>query len=449
MATVIETRTVDGDRVVVSTIDNPSTSDGASAVPLARLAIVRSDNVMPPADERETRSPSTVPAGRDRDLIAAPEPSVTPFRESAAAESLVDNTSANTSQTPAPEVPIVAVVADEAATTSTAQSAASHASASGSSHDAETAEPVRAAGDGEHATPGAPTPTPVATASVVTAPWVPGTAVPQPSATPQPEPTNPPTPTPKPTVATTPTPEPTIAATATPEPTIAATATPAPTAPAPAPPARTVLVAKAKPTTGDVATFDAAGNPAPVRYRYLDGKEIDYGVRNPTFFGGTLYLQVVSGSPDDEFVEVAMPVRPSGTTGWVRTDDFEFFSSDYSIEVNVSTNTVRVWDGHQLVVETAAVTGRSDRPTPIATTYVDEIIPGPNAAYGPKMLTLALFSESLNTFSNALPKIAIHGTNQPELMGSYASSGCVRIPNDVIVRLADMIPPGTPVHIVG
>lgn len=45
--------------------------------------------------------------------------------------------------------------------------------------------------------------------------------------------------------------------------------------------------------------------------------------------------------------------------------------------------------------------------------------------------------------------IYIHGTNQEELIGTEASHGCVRMHNDDIVELYDMLGVGTPVTIVG
>jgi lipoprotein-anchoring transpeptidase ErfK/SrfK len=54
----------------------------------------------------------------------------------------------------------------------------------------------------------------------------------------------------------------------------------------------------------------------------------------------------------------------------------------------------------------------------------------------------------LDMFDGGLPEIAIHGTNQPELMGQARSNGCIRLPNDAIQRLAEVVPLGTPVEIV-
>jgi lipoprotein-anchoring transpeptidase ErfK/SrfK len=36
----------------------------------------------------------------------------------------------------------------------------------------------------------------------------------------------------------------------------------------------------------------------------------------------------------------------------------------------------------------------------------------------------------------------------PWLLGQAVSHGCVRVPNEAIVRVARLVPPGTPVRIV-
>ena len=71
----------------------------------------------------------------------------------------------------------------------------------------------------------------------------------------------------------------------------------------------------------------------------------------------------------------------------------------------------------------------------------------PNGAYGPWILATSAYSEALDEFDGGLPVIAFHGTNQPDLIGSAASNGCVRMPNDVVDLLADTMPAGTPVTI--
>ena len=145
-----------------------------------------------------------------------------------------------------------------------------------------------------------------------------------------------------------------------------------------------------------------------------------------------------------------LPVRPNGSTAWVQTAFFTKESHNYHITIDVSENTVNVYRGEDLLIEQIAVSGRESRPTPVVRAYIDEKIPGASLspAYGDWVLSIAAFSESLGTFGGGMPKLALHGTNQPELMGQYVSSGCVRVPNEVISFIADSVPIGTIVEIV-
>ena len=214
-----------------------------------------------------------------------------------------------------------------------------------------------------------------------------------------------------------------------------------------------VSVLTAKPSLHRPTVYDEPdGAQIPVAYQYLDGRvdpTYDWFV-NPTYYGNDLALMVLSGEPGDDWAEVQIPTRPI-MSGWVETKDFTWSSSDYYVRVNLGNNTVTVWDGDEIIVDsTAVVTGDTGRETPLASTYVDEIMPGPNSAYGPWLLSLGVFSNAINTFGSAggLPKVALHGTNRPDLLGQYASNGCIRLPNEVIALLADRVPVGTRVDIV-
>jgi len=209
-----------------------------------------------------------------------------------------------------------------------------------------------------------------------------------------------------------------------------------------------VHVLTAKSDTVDVPVFDEPeGEFFQLQYEYLDGSKVDYPLRNPTYFGNELALMVIEGEPGDDWAKVQLPVRPNGKTAWVQTGFFDWSTHNYHIDINVTDNWVKVWEGDKLIVETDAITGRPDRPTPVVEAYIDEIIEGPTAAYGPYILSIAAFSESLNIFSSGLPKLALHGTNEPEKMGEFVSSGCVRVENDIITLIAETVPIGTAVNI--
>ena len=263
--------------------------------------------------------------------------------------------------------------------------------------------------------------------------------------------------------------EPEAAVLTTTDPVLAPTPIPAPTAIAiPEPPeieipefgptgrptaAGEVNVLTAKANVSRPAVYDGPeGKPIGIPYVYLSGavdETYDWFV-NPTFFGNALAVMVIEGEPGDDWAKVMIPTRPI-MEAWVNVDDFTWSSSNYYVQVDVGTNKVKVWNGDEVIVDqVAVVTGDVGRETPLASTYVDEIMPGPSSAYGPWLLSLGVFSEAINTFggNGGLPKVALHGTNRPDLLGQYASNGCIRLPNEVITMLAAEVPVGTRVDLI-
>jgi len=187
-------------------------------------------------------------------------------------------------------------------------------------------------------------------------------------------------------------------------------------------------------------TFDAPGG-VPV--------EFEYAITNPTYFGHPLSLMVVNRVDDDQWLKVQIPVRPNGTEAWIRGGDATLRTHRYHAQVDLSDRSVTVWDGDELVVETGAVVGKDRTPTPLGRFFVNDLVEKwDGSAYGPYILSLSAFSEALDSFGGGVPVIAIHGTNDPGLIGGAFSNGCIRIPNDAIRVLADNVPMGTPVDIV-
>lgn len=226
-----------------------------------------------------------------------------------------------------------------------------------------------------------------------------------------------------------------------------------PTAPAePASPHENIVL-EVKDNVGVVPVFDGPNGSEITLY---DVNALDEGVRTPypleaeTYYGNRLALLVDEYDDTGSWAKVFVPVRPNGTTVWVQTAWFEETRNDYHITIDLSNAQVSVFKGEELLRQQTAVLGRESRPTPVLTTYIDERIEGAQlgAAYGTWLLSLASFSETQAYFDNAMPKLALHGTNQPDIMGQYVSSGCVRVPNDVIDFIAETVPVGTLVKIV-
>lgn len=185
----------------------------------------------------------------------------------------------------------------------------------------------------------------------------------------------------------------------------------------------------------------------------IDDVELEYPLFATTQFDNRLALLVQEFDVTGAWARVQVPVRPNGTTAWVQTSFFTEERHDYHITIDISENLVQLFKGDDPVpiVSQLAVVGSETLPTPLGRTYIDEKIPGAafGPAYGPWVLSLAAFSESLGTVDGGgLPKMALHGTDQPEQIGESISSGSVRLPNEIIAFIAETVPAGTVVEIV-
>lgn len=180
-----------------------------------------------------------------------------------------------------------------------------------------------------------------------------------------------------------------------------------------------------------------------------DGDPV-YWFANPTEYGGQRTFLVVDATTSPDHVKVSLPVMPNGQEGWLPRSAVSLHTVTHRAEIDLSEATVTVWDGANRVVSTRAVTGRPTAPTPLGRFYIRDIIAqtDPGGPYGPWILALSGFSETLTTFGGGLPALALHGTDEPDRIGTAISSGCVRVPNEVISLLAETVPLGTPVTIV-
>jgi lipoprotein-anchoring transpeptidase ErfK/SrfK len=181
--------------------------------------------------------------------------------------------------------------------------------------------------------------------------------------------------------------------------------------------------------------------------------EIVVRLDNPTNHGGPLVLQAmtspISTQIDFGWIEVLLPVRPNGTTGWIRTSDVDLSVNPYRIEVDVDDFTLTVFRNNAPYLTTPVGIGRGQTPTPEGSFYLAELLrpSNPEGIYGPYAYGLSGYSEVLNSFAGGEGVIGIHGTNEPWAIGTTVSHGCIRVDNTVIEALATFLPLGTPVDI--
>lgn len=166
-----------------------------------------------------------------------------------------------------------------------------------------------------------------------------------------------------------------------------------------------------------------------------------------TELGSRTTLLVVD--EQDGWYEVALPIRPNGSTGWVEADDVKVRENGATVHIDLATRTLTVLADGAVTLQTSVAIGAGDTPTPVGDFYVTDLVQNddPTGAYGPYALGLSGHSETLTEFGGGDGQIGVHGTNDPSSIGRDVSHGCIRLPNDLIAQLAASLPLGTPVRI--
>ncbi len=135
-------------------------------------------------------------------------------------------------------------------------------------------------------------------------------------------------------------------------------------------------------------------------------------------------------------------------------DTLDLPLGSYVVEVDKSSQITRVWrrSNYVLVAESKCSTGlvpgnksrAGDMKTPEGLVSIVSVerssywsFNGVVGVYGPYFARLSFgrWNRKGDYFPGSRGSIGLHGTNEPELLGSRASHGCVRLPND-FVRLA-------------
>lgn len=195
---------------------------------------------------------------------------------------------------------------------------------------------------------------------------------------------------------------------------------------------------------GDSLAADAIKASVPI-YGGPDGGKALRSLRNPTPEGVKLVFGALEQNGD--WLKVILPVRPNGSTGWVRTSDVKVRTVPSHIVVDLSDFRLWLFKGQELVMEAPVGVGKGASPTPLGRFYVDISVPFKPAtgAYGAHLLSVAGFSEVLTNFGGGIGQIAIHGTTNLATVGVNSSNGCLRLANEDVLRLKDLAPTGTPV----
>jgi lipoprotein-anchoring transpeptidase ErfK/SrfK len=145
---------------------------------------------------------------------------------------------------------------------------------------------------------------------------------------------------------------------------------------------------------------------------------------------------------------VQLPIKPNGVTGYVRAAAVAVGPVRSRVLVDLSARRLTLFRNGRPTLRTTVAVGSSATPTPTGRYYVNQrLIPSDaSGPFGPGAIGISAYSTVLTGWTQGGP-IAIHGTNEPWLIGRAVSNGCIRVRNDVLRRLFRVTPAGTPVLI--
>lgn len=217
---------------------------------------------------------------------------------------------------------------------------------------------------------------------------------------------------------------------AAPAPARAAAAADAP-APAYGPDSSAALIATVR--RGGLALHASAGGPSAGR----QGAATEEGTRQ----------RLLVLRDEGDWLQVALPGRPNGRSAWARAGDVDLSATDWRLTVSLSKRTLEVQRGHLTTSTHRIAVGRPGTPTPTGTFWVTDLLrpPDPDGPYGPFAFGLSAYSDVVTSFGGGKGQVGLHGTDVPASIGTAASSGCLRLPDDVVRSLAGQLPLGTPV----
>jgi lipoprotein-anchoring transpeptidase ErfK/SrfK len=148
------------------------------------------------------------------------------------------------------------------------------------------------------------------------------------------------------------------------------------------------------------------------------------------------------------WVRARLPVLPNGTVGWVprrALGPYELTATHLVVDRELLT--VTLYRNGRSVFRAPVGVGEARWPTPTGQFAVrSKLTSYRSPFYGPIAFGTTARSAVLTDWP-AGGFVGIHGTNEPQLLPGHVSHGCIRMRNSDILRLARLLPIGTPLTI--
>lgn len=148
-----------------------------------------------------------------------------------------------------------------------------------------------------------------------------------------------------------------------------------------------------------------------------------------------------------DWVQLRLPMRPNGLTGWVSRGALDTFNMVHTQLVldRAQRRLTLFRDGTQVLSAPIGI-GKPSTPTPPGHFWITEKFAVHNSpVYGPYAFGTSDYSVLTDWPGGGV--IGLHGTNEPQLVPGTPSHGCVRLHNGDVRRLSRLVPLGTPLLI--
>jgi hypothetical protein len=167
---------------------------------------------------------------------------------------------------------------------------------------------------------------------------------------------------------------------------------------------------------------------------------------------GTSNIVLVLGRKTDErgrlWIHIRLPILPNNLTAWIPRSALGGYGVVRThLVVDLERLTATLYRNGREIFRADVGVGQSAWPTPKGQFYIRNKLTGYSSPmYGPLAFGTSARSSVLTDWP-AGGYIGIHGTDRPELLPGPVSHGCIRLRNAAILRLAELMPVGTPLTI--
>jgi lipoprotein-anchoring transpeptidase ErfK/SrfK len=221
------------------------------------------------------------------------------------------------------------------------------------------------------------------------------------------------------------------------------------THPAPKPSVRTVVLSNER----TLSRWANPRHPGPIFARPVPGARKIGSVHMRTEDGFPevyLLLREQFDTHRRTWVELRIPGRPNGRTGWVRRNELRALEiTRWLLVVNRHTERITAYHDGRRVFKAPVGIGKPSTPTPAGHFWIRERfkVSDPSSPYWPYALGTADYSTLSEWPGGGV--VGIHGQwDAPQLIPGDPSHGCIRMLNHDIAWLAPRVPVGTPLHVI-